>query len=107
MPAYITKNPPKLVEELATQKQALVWATALERCEDYIYETNKFLKEYQKPWGYNPDRPGLNSGDGKTVARIPHKLLYILLAKDPDLLENDVKWNKLMREHPNWDMTRG
>lgn len=82
-------------------KNAEEWGKRLELSIDLVHETNKFWRENSRQWGY---RPGVNSGNGKLEARIPERLLYVLLQHEPDLLTDDKVWNRFIKAHPEFQV---
>lgn len=79
------------------EANVISWNLQLDNDVGQIYEDNAFFREYHKQWGH---RPGINSGNGQLEARIPAKLYYMMLQKDPTFIEDDKAWDHFLNIFP-------
>ena len=72
------------------EANVIEWNGQLDHDVAVIAEQNHFFRNYHRQWGH---RPGVNSGNGQLEARIPAKLHYMMLEKDPHYIEDDRAWD--------------
>lgn len=66
-----------------------------------VSEQNIFFRENHRQWGY---KAGVNSGNGQLEARIPAKLYYATLQKDPHFVEDDRAWDTFISTFPGLEV---
>lgn len=82
---------------LSDPHAADTWAHYIAGQLDLIKEMRNAVEGEAKQFG---ERPG-STGHGYTEGYMPAKLWKALEARDPDLLDNDKKWEQLKRTFPN------
>lgn len=78
------------------EANVIEWNSQIEHDMAAIYEQNHFFRENHRQWG----RSRSNSGNGQLEARIPIKLHYMMMQKDPHYFKDDASWDHFLSLFP-------